>query len=329
MKQSKFISAILLATVFLGFAACGDEDETIPQLSATFDVSAGTLSSLIGTKKVTDLKLTGQLNGDDINTIREMWWLSVLDIGDASIVSGGSAYFTNTYTANNVIGNGMFGFFAPLTSVILPNNVIEIGSGAFEGCPLTSVTIPNSVTFLHRDAFHNCKDLTSITIGSGVTEIADYKSTMTYDGYYAFKGCTSLKEFIVSEQNAKFFAVDGVLFENDNYNHKTLLIYPMAKENTSYAIPDGMTKIGRAAFSGSTLTSITIPASVSVIHNDAFVGNSRLTEIHIKRQNPPGITDGTVAGPFKNVKLLYVPVGSLAAYKVAKYWRDISHIIEE
>lgn len=52
---------------------------------------------------------------------------------------------------------------APLTSVILPDTVTEIGWFAFANCEgLRTITIPASVTHIHYGAFENCPELTII-----------------------------------------------------------------------------------------------------------------------------------------------------------------------
>ena len=64
----------------------------------------------------------------------------------------------------------------PMTSVELPNSLEEIGRAAFCACGLTSVTIPDNVHTIGWSAFASCQNLSTITIGSGVTSI----------GYFAF-----------------------------------------------------------------------------------------------------------------------------------------------
>ncbi len=63
-----------------------------------------------------------------------------------------------------------------MTSVELPNSLVEIGRAAFCACGLTSVTIPDNVQTIGQSAFASCQNLSTITIGSGVTSI----------GYFAF-----------------------------------------------------------------------------------------------------------------------------------------------
>ena len=64
-----------------------------------------------------------------------------------------------------LIIDGVLNSFAPanLTSYTIPDSVIEIGCGAFDGCSsLTSVTIPDSVTEIGCAAFSWCGSLTSV-----------------------------------------------------------------------------------------------------------------------------------------------------------------------
>ena len=70
-----------------------------------------------------------------------------------------------------------------IESIVIPNGVTSIGSGAFSDCrSLTSVAIPDSVTSIGDKAFENCFSLTSVAIGNGVTSI----------GLGAFRGCEAL-----------------------------------------------------------------------------------------------------------------------------------------
>ena len=150
-----------------------------------------------------------------------------------------------------------------LKSATIPNSVTAIGCCAFSGCSsLTSITIPDSVTVIGWAAFSHCSNLTSITIPDSVTEIGDW----------AFQFCSNLKEF-----KGKFAADNGRCLIKDG----ALIAYVSASD-TTYAIPNGVTKIVRFAFQGcSSLTSITIPDSVTYIGERAFHGCSSLTSVTI------------------------------------------------
>ncbi len=88
--------------------------------------------------------------------------------------------------------------FTGLTSVIIPDSVTSIGSGAFSGCTgLTSVSIPDSVTSIGGNAFNDCTDLTSITIPDSVTSI----------GSYAFYNCRCLTSITYKGTKSQWKAI--------------------------------------------------------------------------------------------------------------------------
>ena len=273
---------------------------------------AGTLPDRIGENQknlITNLKIVGKINGTDLKFIREMAGrdfnrektdgkLSVLDLSEAKIVAGGSAYVSNSdsywYTSNDELGNYAFEGCSGLTSLTIPSGVTSIGSYAFSGCSgLTSLTIPSGVTSIGEEAFYGCSGLTSLTIPSGVTSI----------GGLAFAGCSGLTSLtipsgVTSIGNQTFYGCSGL----------TSLTLPSSVTSigewafggcsglTSLTIPSGVTSIGIAAFDGcSGLTSLTIPSSVTSIGNEAFHGCSGLTSLTI----PSGVTEigeGTFEG---------------------------------
>ena len=294
----KFFLAAIYLLLSLGLQAQGGKSATIHV------ATAGTLPTLISSADkylITDLALTGYLNGTDIKYIREMAGcdsigestdgdLSVLNISEANIVAGGDAYFLNYFTANNIIGEWMFNQ-GSLTTVLLPKSVSSIDAFAFLGCyELTSISISSGVTSIGAYAFMRCESLTSVSIPNGVTNIEAF----------AFGGCESLtsvsipnnvanigigsfgennlKEFIVSEDNSNYSTIDGVL---TNKEKNELIAYPNAK-SSAYTIPDGITSIRTFAFAYcDSLISINIPESVTSIGTLAFAGCVGLTSVTI------------------------------------------------
>ena len=241
--------------------------------------------------------------------------------GVAKIVSK-ITYKGNTYEVLSIKGyldtwrDGAFNGCKELISIDIPNCVTSIGESAFQGCTgLTSITIPNSVTSIGESAFHGCTGIEKITVLIGNTKydsrdncnaiieketntmIVGCKKTtipnsVTSIGGYAFSGCTGL---------------------------------------TSITIPNSVTSIGDYAFYNCTgLTSVKIGNSVTSIGDYAFKGCSNITAIHCLATTPPSSNGYYIFGDsIYSTATLYVPKGSLDAYKSADTWRWFENIVEE
>ncbi len=181
--------------------------------------------------------------------------------------------------------------------------VTSQNSGKYSG----NIIIPSSVTYnsvsysvtsIGYQTFYGCASLTSVTIPNSVTSI----------GEGAFYKCTGL---------------------------------------TSVTIPNSVTSIGRQAFVGCTgLTSVTIPNSVTSIGEEAFAHCSGLTSVTIGNSVTnigsyafsycPGLKSVTnfantpqeiewsvfyIHNVDKSTCVLYVPAGSVSAYKHVDEWK--------
>lgn len=230
MSKFRLLATALLVVLCTGFYSCGGDDEK-EQFKTTMNAElyvkeAGTLHAQISDDikfSVSELSISGNINGDDIALIREMAGcdangnktegiLSKLSLNTANIVTGGSPYYFNGSTAYHSKANAINGYMfhkcnslkhlelprettriemeaftqcEELTSVIIGEQVEYIGINAFCQCTnLTSIIIPNKVEIVDFSAFAGCEKLASITIGSKVTGF----------GMGAFFNCTSLKE---------------------------------------------------------------------------------------------------------------------------------------
>lgn len=148
----------------------------------------------------------------------------------------------------------------------LTYNVLEDGSIAIVDCDksiendyiIPEVIDGKEVKVIQNNAFSKCTNLESITIPKGVYNV----------GSLAFSGCNSLKNFNVVESNLSFASKDGVLFSKDM---KKIVIYPKAKEDSKYVVPDGVEVIEQRAFNGSNnLKEIKFSSSLKNISDYAF-----------------------------------------------------------
>ena len=265
----------------------------------------GTLSSITERVDFKALKLTGRLNGYDVNAIRRMTKLKYLDISEVDIIGGEYYFYDNYYGGydhtleDNTIGFMMFTNdvqvptpFQQLTEVLLPHSVTNIeryaffavqslykielpkslkiiGESAFWQCSnIAKITIPNGVATIDDEAFRECSNLYSITIPNSVTKI----------GYGVLEECEKLTEVSLpdnlEEISSNTFR-NCVSLKDVNIPESVKRIRSSAfygcRNIKNISIPKGVIEIGSYAFQGcSSLTNITIPNGVTRIGKSAF-----------------------------------------------------------
>lgn len=167
-----------------------------------------------------------------------------------------------------------------ITSVIIPEGVTCIGDYAFQSCSnLESVTIPEGVTSIGESAFQYCYNLKEIVIPQSVKSI----------GKYAFNECFSLNYVTILNEETKlqlsaFTRTPWDSMKNYAKYSKIDNGYELTRCSTAFGniiIPEGVTKIGDNAFSGSHIQSVIIPSSVTEIGNEVFKGCGDLLYVDI------------------------------------------------
>ena len=236
------------------------------------------------------------------------------------------------------IGDNAFCGCQNLTTCDFPSTLTRIGKNAFNGCTkfTGSVSFGNSLTTLGDRAFKNCYKITGFYIPATLTDI----------GTEAFAHCTSITYFAVSSDNPNYTVSENVLFNKDK---TVLMYYPAAHSRTSYTVPQSVTEIGDLAFSNATnltelilpdqletigieglencsaLMEITFPASLQSLGDLAMFGCTALTQIVTLATTPPTATAFTFHEVPKTIPV-YVPDGTLAAYKKAEGWKAFKNI---
>ncbi len=289
----------------LGFSKVqADDSGLITEQVKINVVEAGTLSERIKSDlkyKITSLKLSGKLNIDDIQYIREMagcyydtkgskydGHLEDLDLKDASFVSSDhciqvyNGFSYDAYSGDgHSVGRFAFSFLPCLKKIILPDNVKNIESSAFEGCTdLSFLELPSGLTSIGNYAFFICTSLFSLQLPSGLDSI----------GESAFQGCTGLSSL---QLPSSLTSIGKCAFDN-------------CSGLTSVSLPSGLTSIGAFAFEGCIgLSSLQLPSGLTSIGVNAFSSCSGLTSVSL----PSGLTvisTGTFAGCY-NLKSVQLP----------------------
>ena len=134
-------------------------------------------------------------------------------------------------------------------NMVLPNNIAQIGSGAFAWTNISSIKIPNSVTHFASSALHGNLGIKKVIV-------------------------SSLKQWC---QHINFGSgghgdIYGTTVRSSGLLHFADL-YVEGHENTpikDVVIPDGVKHINTDAFYDASITSVEIPSSVESIYNSAF-----------------------------------------------------------
>lgn len=220
------------------------------------------------------------------------------------------------------IGQYAFAYCNDITSITIPNSVRSIKYGAFSDCPaLISVTIPNSVTTIEWSAFSNCSGLTSVTIPNSVTTIDDWM----------FSNCSGLTSVTIPNsvttiKREAFFNCSGITSITIPNSVTTIEREAFSKCSgiTSITIPNSAPLIDQSAFYGCTgLTSVTIPNSVTEIY--AFHACTSLKAIYMQCELP---IPASFYSEILNEATLYIPIGTLDAYKNSFPWKNFKNIQE-
>jgi hypothetical protein len=287
--------------------------------------------------------------------------------GDGGTLNSGSNYLANEMPGNSFnyssgagkitltsivlpvtltsIGSYSFNNCSGLSDITISDSIKAIGDWSFTGCTgLKSVIIGNLVTSIGSMAFYNCNGLTNLTIGSGITSIGNNAfyncSKLTrlvifssiWDN--AFSNCTQLSSVILGNKitaigKNSFYGCVGLISLTIPNSVKSIgkgAFYGCVGL-TSLIIPDSVSSIGQNSFYGCTgLTGLTIGNGINSIPYSCFAGCTNLKVLRCLNNTPPTVENAGFDSV--NPTEVYVPVGTLAAYKAATVWKDFPTVYE-
>ena len=195
-------------------------------------------------------------------------------------------------TEINGIREEMFYNCVNLKTITIPNKVSHINARAFQNCEsLTNITIPNSVGNMSGAVFKNCTALETVHLSTEINGIGyemfyncvslntiTIPNKVNYIGTRAFQGCTSLTSLTVDSSNTKYGSADNMIYTKDTNS----LVCVAPGLAGSVTIPANVQAIDNEAFSGCTkLESVTIPNGITKIERNAFRGCTGLTTISL------------------------------------------------
>lgn len=252
------------------------------------------------------LRLTGKMNADDWNTIRNMTGLWAIDMKDVDITAIPANAFAKTslrfieFPAKlKTIGEKAF-YERPLVGrLVLPESLDSIYSNAFYRNYIAEVIIPANVKYIGGYAFNDNDRLTSVTLGSGLTEVSSYcfnsceKLTVVKGGENvktigsgAFNYCSELRSVSdlapVTVGSSAFYYCKKM--ENFNFSNAKILNAEAYRECNTLTDVD-LTTIetieNRCFISCTGLKKVVLGNNISKINEYAFTDCNALEELHI------------------------------------------------
>ena len=161
-----------------------------------------------------------------------------------------------------------------LKNVIIPDDVSEIKYSIFKNSVIESVEIPNNVISIYDNAFENCYKLSSVKIGTGVSNIG-------VDVFFGVSGEITIDSNIIGNNFSFGNASNDSFLKGSNFTTVNIgnNVTKIGERAFAYLdienviLGNGLVNIDAGAFYNcDKLTSITIPNSVTSIGSSAFGG---------------------------------------------------------
>lgn len=282
--------------------------------------------------EINKLTVTGRFNIDDLNIIKNnMSNLCELDLSGVTNTTLPQGALSGTKLLTIIlpdelteIPSNAFEDCTHLTSVILPNSLTSIGNEAFSNCTvLAQIILPNNITDIRSNAFYGCYLLKEITLPNSITSIAEstfyncssltqitLPNGITSIGRNAFTGCSSLEQITLPDN----------ITDMGNY------AFSYCESLKQITLPKNLTNLlANTFYQCDNLTSVTIGSHMENIDPNAFIFCYKIDTIISLNNNPPTVNSRfTTIDP--NTCVLYVPHSAISNYRVAPIWGAFMNI---
>ena len=266
----------------------------------------------------------------------------------AEAVFKGKTNIENLVISENIenLGANAFHGCEKIEKVELPSTLKVIGDNAFDGCSrLVSITCNGATpATVGAAAFPSY----SLTLNVPNDAVASYTEDASWGQFATILGIVTS----ITDENADDNIADYVETTSSEEGAKpTVALVDGSDVHDAFAIPEtvlinniahAVTAIGANAFKNNTnLKEVTISSNITSIGESAFEGCKNLASITVDIVVPldlsaPATTRGKITrsggssifeGVDKKTCILYVPSGSVDAYKAAPVWGDFENIL--
>ena len=246
--------------------------------------------------------------------IKELDLRFIKSIGEGAFLNCTGLKSINLGEEITSIGQYTFDGCTSLSEITIPSSVKEIGLWAFGRTALTSVNIPESITSIGDYAFGRTA-LTTLNIPSSVTEI----------GYGIAAYSPNVTSITVDEGNPVYEARNNAIVEKATNK--------LIQGCKTTIIPESVTEIFAASFTGMGISEFVIPKSITKIGNYIFTFNDDLGKVTSYIEDPYDVNEEAFLysggdEPKFTTATLYVPAGTKAKYEAAQGWNKFSKIVE-
>ena len=205
-----------------------------------------------------------------------------------------------------------------LKTLVLPNSVTTIRPFAFMGSGLTEVTLPKNLTTLSPMAFASCLFLSTVHIPAGMGEVEldlTYLDELPEESklYLGFPFVTGIRfggdmaEWVAKGRPWLMENLPATIpdYINEVYiPHEVNLYLAGSDEPLSNAVvPEGVTAIPEDAFHLTTLTTLSLPKSLTDVRAGAFAGCKSLIAAECKAVVPPTLGKDAFKGIDEDAEL--------------------------
>ena len=327
----------------------------------------GTLPDVISSRQkfsIAELKIVGPINGTDVGLIHEMAGfanygstllytsgiLAKLDLSEADIKAGGKGVNHENhywYTEDNTVSRIFGDYSKALRKIILPASMTKCVGGAFCDTNVDSIGVPSS------NPYYTSVD--GVLFNKNKTKLVAFPPRKAFDTYTIPNTVKELDDFSFACVNR----VKNLIIPNSVTTLRDEAFCNFQKEGTfsgELTLPASITHIQIQPFYGSwlkkikvsasvpfliygffqhcrNLESVTLGPSIKEIGEKAFLNCISLKEVHCLSPVPPKVSDSEIYPVFQDVDrskcVIYVPKGSLRAYKSAAVWSTFAHIEED